>query len=234
MKNIATALGLFTELKFFRKRVSDDNIDNCKYTLCFFPLAGLILGAILSIWCFLAEGTPLVIIEGMVSAVVVAIFFGNVHFNAIHNAIGKSLGTIVYILAVFVLFISLEFKEMLAATAVLILSRALAIVMFYDSEKLVSGLYTRLFKASQRIVVTIITVVWIMFAVALLQMASLLTFAVVFVTLVIFYLIYSAVLKKAPSLVDYDVDIFIVVLEGILLLEINACKFAHVLSKFLG
>ena len=219
MKDLLNALRLFTDIKFLKnKNINTEN----KYTLCYFPLVGLFLGLILVLWYIIADKTGFDIVAGIVAAVIVSIVTGNVHFGVMFDYLGKSLAAIVYIMFLVVVFLPYTLKEIVIVTGVFILARALSILLFIDNDYMDEGIYKNLALKSQRIAVSIITVVWIMAAVALIQMMSIFSFIAVFITNAVFYFIFSHRARVKKSLTDDDINLFIVTSEAVILVEIFA------------
>ncbi len=219
MKDLLNAFGLFTDIKFFKNKKTDT--EN-KYTLCYFPLVGFLLGLILVLWYIVADKTGFGIVEGIVAAVIVSAVTGNVHFGVIFDYIDKSLAAIAYIMFLVVVFLPYTLKEIVIVTGVFILARALSILLFIDNDYIEDGIYKDLALKSQRFAVSIITVVWIMAAVALIQMMSILSFIAVFITYAVFYFVFSRRARVKKSLTDDDINLFIVASEAVILVEIFA------------
>lgn len=219
MKDLLIALGFFTDIKFLKnKNINTEN----RFTLCYFPLVGLLLGLILILWYIISYKIGLGIIAGIVAAVIVSAVTGNVHYCVMFDYLGKSLGAIIYIMFLVIMFLPYTLKEIVIVTGVFILARALSVLLFIDNDYMQEGIYKDLSLKSQRIAVSVITVVWIMAAVALIQMMSIFSFIAVFITYVLFYFGFSHRARVKKSLTDDDINLFIVASEAVILIEIFA------------
>lgn len=217
MKDLITALSLFTDIKLFKK-IKNDNTG--KFVFCYFPFIGLIILAFMLLGYFIMDSIGFGFMAGVVAAVAIAVITGNVHFGVIFDYIDKSLGAIIYIMFLVLIILPFTIKEIVISAGVFILARALAILLFADNDNLQDGLYKSLLQNAHRLVVSIITVVWIMAGVAIIQMISIIYFAVIFVTFALLYFIFSHKAKVDKYLTDGDINLFIVVSEAIVLAEL--------------
>lgn len=217
MKDLLNALGLFTDIKLFKnKNINTEN----GFTLCYFPLVGLLLGIILSVWYVIAYRIGFFIVAGIVAVILVAVVTGNVHFGVVFGYVGKSLGAIIYIVFLIIVFFPFTLKEIIIVTGVFVLTRALSILLFIDSDNLQEGIYKSLAEKAQRFAVSVITVVWIMAAIAFIQMMSVFSFIAIFMTYAVLYFVFSYRARVKKCFNDDDINLFIVVSEAVILFEL--------------
>lgn len=227
MGDLFLALNLFSNINIFKKKASQAK---GKYTLCYFPLVGLIVGIVLCLWYLLAQS---LVIKGIVAAVIFTLITGNKHFGAAIDKFGKwVIG--VYAFVLFISFPFMDIKDIIIVAGVLMITRIMAVFLCIDNEYIREGIYKNLVDNSRRGVVSIITVVWLMAAVALIEMVSLLHFAFVLITVLIIYFIFSLGSKRRKSLADCDINMFIVICELIIFAEmagINALSFLRIILR---
>lgn len=217
MSDLFLAFSIFSGINIFKNKQSESEM---KYILCYFPLVGAVIGAILCLWYILAARMGLGIICGIVSPVIIALITGNRHFGVLSERFDRIGAAVIYTVFLIFVFMSYTIHEVLIASGVFVLARIMAIFLFFDNDFIEDGLYKTLADKSRKAVVSVITVVWLMAAVAFIEMLSIPCFIVTLITVIAVYFIFSTVIKRRKYLNDHNINWFIVICEGIIFLEI--------------
>lgn len=225
MGDLFQGLALFSNINLFKSKSADAK---GKYTLCYFPLAGVIVSIIVSIWYSIVTTFNInFVIAALVSAVIFASVVGNKCFYTVMDFFGKAkiIAVLLYGVFIFAVFYLSGQKGAFVIPAVLVLSRVTAMFMIIDNDRLEEGFYRELVDRANKVVVAIITVVWLMAAVAFFEMLNFVCFVLVFVTAVAVYLAFSCLAKKKHRLTDKSVNCYIVCLDAFIYAEIMVLSF---------
>lgn len=226
MSDLFLALNLFSNINIFKKKALNAN---GKYTLCYFPLVGVVVGAALVLWYILLKMLGFGIVAGIGLPVIIVIVTGKSHLWVLIEHFGVGGGTALYLIFSMVMLIHLSLQEVLVVAGVFVISRVMSVFLFIDCDYIENGIYRKLAEKSRRIVVSVITVVWLMATVAYIEMISLKYFIVFLISFFAIYFIFAKRAKDKCSLTDYDINMFIIISEAAALLEISLGKFVPVL-----
>lgn len=226
MSDLFLALNLFSDINIFKKKALNAKGE---YTLCYFPLVGVILGAALVIWYVLLSILGFGIVAGIGLPVIIVLITGKKHLWVLTERFGIGGGTALYLVFSMAMLMHLSLHEVLVVAGVFVISRVISVFLFIDCDYTEKGMYRNLAEKSKRVVVSIITVVWLMATVAYIEMISLKYFIILFVSFLVIYFIFARRAKAKGVLTDYDINMFIIVSEAAALFEISLGRFVPVL-----
>lgn len=230
LKDLISAFSVFSNMGCLCKERKNSAM---KYTLCYFPLVGTVMGIILYLICILAESMSInSYITGIVALIITAVCMGRVYYKPIFEIWGK-VSFVFDAMAAAVLwavFSSGNMRGISIACAVFTLSRVMAVLLMYENSRLDDGIFKKLTDKSRKGVTAVITVVWLMGTVAFIEMQSIVCFFIIFFTGVLFYILFYFGVKKKGHFGDVHINFFVMLFETIVFAEIIALVYKGVLQ----
>lgn len=226
MSDLFLALNLFSDINIFKKKALNAK---GKYTICYFPLVGVIVGTALVFWYMLLNILGLGIFAGIGLPVIIVLITGKKHLWALLEHFGSVGGTVLYLVFSMVMLIHISLSDVLVVAGVFVISRVMSVFLFIDCDYIEEGTYQKLTEKARKVVVSVITVVWLMATVAYIEMISLKYFIVLLISFFVIYFIFAKRAKAKSSLTDYDISMFIIISEAVALFEISLGRFIPVL-----
>lgn len=220
MKDLLLALSLFSNINILKSKSSKASM---RFTLCYLPFIGVILGGLLIIWNYGAVRFGINdFIRGAVSTVIVAFVTGNKHFGDIAEVFGKFkiISVFIYGIILMAMFCVMDIKGILIVSGVFVLVRVMAVLFVLESSRLESGLYKHIADRSRKIFASVIAVVWLMATVSYLEMLNIVYFIIIFVSVLIILIVFNKRAKMVNKLEDKDINFFIVICEFAVFFEI--------------
>ena len=102
---------------------------------------------------------------------------------------------------------------------VFVLARVFVIFLLWDKDYIKEGVFCELNKSMLKVVTAIITAVWLMAGIALLQMYGVFYFIMAMVTMFIAVLVFERRAHKRHSLEDRDIDLYVAYCEFAVICE---------------
>ncbi len=214
MKDMLYALYLFTNINLYKP---DDK--EKKYALCYLPFTGFIAGLVPALWSVLARAVGL---HSFVAAAVGAVLCALVGDRFIYNCSRGRFGIFPALLyyAVIGVFLYIEpLWGVLLLMGVFVLARVFVIFLLWDKDYIKEGVFHELISCTQKVVTAIITAVWLMAAIALLQMYGIFYFIMAMVTMFIVVIVFERRAHKRLSLEDRDIDLYVAYCEFAVICE---------------
>lgn len=219
MKNLLYAFSAFSSINLYKNKDSE----GLKYVLCFLPLVGAFSGFVIGLWCYFgAEMGFGPYLRGSGGAVIAAVILGNRHFGAVTDIWDKLkyICILIYVVVLWRVFSCENMRYVYFACSVFTISRVMAILLLNGSLNIAEGIYKFCYENGNRVVLALVTVVWLMMSVSFAEMMSLPCFFGAFIIIsVITFLFHSKVLKE-KGITDSDLNLYIVLCEFAVFTEI--------------
>lgn len=230
MKDLILAFSIFSNIGYFCKVRKNSPM---KYTLCYFPLVGTVMGIILYLICTLSVSIGINrYITGVAALIITAVCMGRMYYKSVFEIWGKAgfVPDVMFAAVLWAVFSSGNMRGIFIACGIFTLSRVLAVLFMYENSRLDDGTFKELTCKSRKGVTSVITVVWLMGTVAFIEMQSIVCFFIIFFTGVLFYILFNYRVKKKGHFGDDHINFFVMVFEIIVFAEIIALVYKGVLQ----
>ncbi len=214
MKDMLYALYLFTNINFYKP---DDK--KRRFALCYLPFTGFIAGLVPALWSALAGIAGLHAFVAAAVGTVLCALVGDRFILGSSRRIFGIVPAMVYYALIWVFLLMEPLWGAVLIMGVFTLSRVLALVFVWEKEYLKEGVFSELFSCSPLMITAIITTVWLMASVAILQMHSIFYFIMAALTAFIVLVVFERRAKKSQSLRDEDVSFYVAYCEFAVICE---------------
>ena len=204
-----------------------------KYTLCYFPLVGAVIGIILYFICILFKSAGInSVLTGGAALALYVLFMGKVYFGLLFKVWGRIsfLFDIVIAVLLWAVFSLGSMRGISVVCGAFVVSRVLAILFMYENSRLDEGMFKELADKGSKGVTSVITVVWLMGSVAFIEMQSIVCFFIVFFTGVLLYILFHMEVKKKGKFGDRHINSFIAAFESAVFAEVIILVYIGVLQ----
>ena len=230
MKDLILAFSIFSNIWYFCKGIKNSPM---KYTLCYFPFVGTVIGIILYFICIFSVCIGINrYVTGVAALIITALYMGRVYYKPVFEILGK-VGFVLDLMFAVVIWAVFSSENMIGisiACGIFTLSRVLAVLFIYENSSLGEGIFKELTCKSRKGVTSVITVVWLMGIVAFMEMQSIVCFFIIFFTGVLFYILLYYGVKKKGYFGDDHINFYVMVFETVVFIEIIALVYKGVLQ----
>lgn len=208
------ALFLFTNINMYKA-----DGEKRKFALCYLPFTGFIAGLAPALWSALAGAIGLhTFIVSAVGAVLCALVGDRFILYCSKQIFGIVPALLYYALIWLFLFMEPLWGAVLII-GVFTLARVFSVFLFWDKDYIKEGIFSELISCSPRVVTAIITAVWLMASIAVLQMHSIYYFIMSALSMFIAAAVFDRRAHKRMSVEDRDISFYVAYCEFIVVLE---------------